>query len=211
MRSAVTVRLVWRATSAVAGCTTWTIGQSHLGDDAAGPYAAGCCHGNHRDPRPCQAIRFCRSRRRPELRHRARIGDWIPRANGAGKTRPFASSSDWNLLQQALPASTACPTTSCPSRSARWVRRLVERLLSGSDCQEPPADPGADRRRRAVPGRPRAGRRPPVRRREPANRCVLTRHAPAAEPGRGADRRPGGPDPRRACQWPGPRGRALAA
>ena len=42
-------------------------------------------------------------------------------------------------------------------------------------------------------------------------RCVLTRHAPAAQPRRSAARRARSAHPRRARQWPRPRGRALAA
>ena len=48
-------------------------------------------------------------------------------------------------------------------------------------------------------------------RRAPARQGLLAGHAPAAGHRQRADRRPGGPDPRRARQRPGPRGHALDA
>ena len=81
----------------------------------------------------------------------------------------------------------------------------------------PPRARGA-RRLRADHRRARAARRRPARARRArplggaqARAPVLAGHAPAAGPRARAARRPGGPDPRRAGQRPGPRGHALDA
>ena len=129
--------------------------------------------------------------------------------NGAGKTTTL------RVLLQLVPAdgrrSPSAPATAGSTslhRSGRCSRRHTS---SGAHRPQPPARAGR-------PAGVAAARVDELlelvgleRRREPARRRLLARHAPAARPRRRAARRPAGAHPRRAGERPGPAGHPLAA
>ena len=166
-----------------------------------------------RRPRTHQVLRPGAGGHRPELHRRAGHGHRLP--------RPQRRRQDHDPADAARPD--ARPTPGTATFNGAPLRDLPEpaphRRRRPRDAPSTRPAPGRNhlrvycraaglplvaRRRGAGPGRAR-------RRRQPARRRLLPRHAPAARAGDRPARRPRRPGARRAGQRPGPRGHPVAA